>query len=548
MLTAVTAGWLLLTQRRGPRIVHYLGLLALIAVLIVHNPLFGFFGISGYLAADAFPGRWMYAGVVWTAIWVGTSQVGGIPLPDSTPVYAWLGVVAVNIVVACLLMAYGMAIEGRNRQLKEALAENDALAREAGIQEERRRMAGEIHDTLAQGLTGIVAQLEALEHSHNRGGDWRRHLDTAAQLARESLSEARRSVRAIGPRALEDARLPDAIADVARSWSSINGIEAEVVTTGDGAPDAPRRRGHAAARGAGGAGQRRPPRRAPRASASRSPTWRTWSRSTCATTAPASRPTGRAGFGLTAMRQRIERLDGRLVVESEPGGGTAVCATVPAREADVISLLIVDDHPVVRDGLRALFTGDDEFEVLGEAADGRRAVALAEARRPDVVLMDLRMPGGDGVTAIRELTERLPEIRVLVLTTYDTDSDVLPAIEAGATGFMLKDAPRDELIRAVRAAAAGESVLSPAVATRLIGQVRAPAEEPLSARELDVLRLVARGATNRERRRAALHQRGDGQDAPAAHLRQARRQRPRGGGGDGVRDRAASPGRRLAAA
>jgi DNA-binding NarL/FixJ family response regulator len=164
----------------------------------------------------------------------------------------------------------------------------------------------------------------------------------------------------------------------------------------------------------------------------------------------------------------------------------------------VISLLIVDDHPVVRDGLRALFTGDDEFEVLGEAADGPRAVALAEARRPDVVLMDLRMPGGDGVTAIRELSERLPDVRVLVLTTYDTDSDVLPAIEAGATGFMLKDAPRDELIRAVRAAAAGESVLSPAVATRLIGQVRAPAEEPLSARELDVLRLVARGTTNRE--------------------------------------------------
>jgi DNA-binding NarL/FixJ family response regulator len=164
----------------------------------------------------------------------------------------------------------------------------------------------------------------------------------------------------------------------------------------------------------------------------------------------------------------------------------------------VISLLIVDDHPVVRDGLRALFTGDDEFEVLGEAADGRHAVALAEARRPDVVLMDLRMPGGDGVTAIRELSERLPDVRVLVLTTYDNDSDVLPAIEAGATGFLLKDAPRDELIRAVRAAAAGESVLSPSVATRLMGRVRAPAEEPLSARELDILRLIARGATNRE--------------------------------------------------
>jgi DNA-binding NarL/FixJ family response regulator len=102
------------------------------------------------------------------------------------------------------------------------------------------------------------------------------------------------------------------------------------------------------------------------------------------------------------------------------------------------------------------------------------------------------------VTAIRELSERAPRTRVLVLTTYDTESDVLPAIEAGATGYLLKDAPRDELIRAVRAAAAGESVLSPAVATRLVGQVRSPADAPLSERELDVLRLVARGTTNRE--------------------------------------------------
>jgi DNA-binding NarL/FixJ family response regulator len=163
-----------------------------------------------------------------------------------------------------------------------------------------------------------------------------------------------------------------------------------------------------------------------------------------------------------------------------------------------IGVLIVDDHPVVRDGLRGVFTGDPAFEVVGEAADGVQAVALAEARRPDVVLMDLRMPGGDGLTAIRALSERLPDARVLVLTTYDTDRDVLPAIEAGATGYLLKDAPRGELMRAVRAAAAGESVLSPAVATRLLDQVRTPAEEPLSARELDVLRLVARGTTNRE--------------------------------------------------
>ncbi|MFF5991402.1 response regulator [Prauserella flavalba] len=163
-----------------------------------------------------------------------------------------------------------------------------------------------------------------------------------------------------------------------------------------------------------------------------------------------------------------------------------------------ISLLIVDDHPIVRDGLHGIFTREAGFEVLGEAGDGDQAVTLAERLRPDVVLMDLRMPGTGGVAAIAELARRGNPARVLVLTTYDTDSDVVPAIEAGATGYLLKDSPRDELFRAVRAAARGESVLSPAVASRLLGRVRAPAEEPLSQREIEVLELVARGCTNKE--------------------------------------------------
>jgi DNA-binding NarL/FixJ family response regulator len=168
----------------------------------------------------------------------------------------------------------------------------------------------------------------------------------------------------------------------------------------------------------------------------------------------------------------------------------------------VITLLIVDDHPVVRDGLRGMFTADPRFEVLGEAGDGAEAIAAAEKLRPDVVLMDLRMPTTDGVTAIKELAKRGVPSRILVLTTYDTDSDVLPAIEAGATGYLLKDSPRDELFRAVEAAARGQAVLSPAVATRLMGQMRQPASEPLSQRELEVLELIAGGSTNREAAKA----------------------------------------------
>jgi DNA-binding NarL/FixJ family response regulator len=163
-----------------------------------------------------------------------------------------------------------------------------------------------------------------------------------------------------------------------------------------------------------------------------------------------------------------------------------------------IRLLIVDDHPVVRDGLRGVFIGDPDFEVVGEAGDGAEAVAMVERVPTDVVLMDLRMPRMGGVEAIARLRTAAPSTRVLVLTTFDTDRDVLPAIEAGATGYVLKDAPRDELVRAVRAASRGESVLSPAVASRLMGQVRKPTHDALSRRELDVLKLIADGATNRE--------------------------------------------------
>ncbi|NJP93062.1 response regulator transcription factor [Nonomuraea sp. FMUSA5-5] len=162
-----------------------------------------------------------------------------------------------------------------------------------------------------------------------------------------------------------------------------------------------------------------------------------------------------------------------------------------------IHLIIVDDHPIVRDGLRGIFdTGD--FEVVGEAADGREALAVALRTGPDVVLLDLRMPHMGGVEVIRRLREQQPGVRVLVVTTFDDDADVLPAIEEGATGYVLKDTPRDDLRRAVLAAARGESVLSPTVAGVLDQRARHVPPPALSPREVEVLSLIARGATNRE--------------------------------------------------
>jgi DNA-binding NarL/FixJ family response regulator len=163
-----------------------------------------------------------------------------------------------------------------------------------------------------------------------------------------------------------------------------------------------------------------------------------------------------------------------------------------------IRLLIADDHPVVRDGLRAMLATQPDMELVGEAATGTEAVTQARALRPDVVLMDLQMPDLDGPGAIATLREQAPEVRVLVLTTYGTDADITRAVDAGATGYLLKDAPREQLFGAIRAAAKGESVLSPSVATRVLGRMRAPAEEALSPRELEILQAVARGLSNKD--------------------------------------------------
>ncbi len=162
----------------------------------------------------------------------------------------------------------------------------------------------------------------------------------------------------------------------------------------------------------------------------------------------------------------------------------------------MITILLVDDHPVVRHGLYGMLDAEPDLTVVGEASSGDEGVALAVELRPDVVLMDLRMPGGDGVSATARITAAAPGVRVLVLTTYESDRDILRAIEAGAGGYLLKDASPQELADAVRAAARGETVLAPSVASTLVRQVRRPAPPALSTREAEVLRLVARGLTN----------------------------------------------------
>lgn len=164
----------------------------------------------------------------------------------------------------------------------------------------------------------------------------------------------------------------------------------------------------------------------------------------------------------------------------------------------VIRILITDDHPVVRAGLEGMLSRQPDMEVVGEAGDGAEGTRMAEKLRPDVVLMDLRMPALDGVAATQEIKARCPEINILVLTTYDSDADILRAVEAGATGYLLKDAPREELYEAVRATSQGKVLFAPAVAEKLMRRIREPRRDTLSQREIEVLGLVRRGLSNKE--------------------------------------------------
>lgn len=169
--------------------------------------------------------------------------------------------------------------------------------------------------------------------------------------------------------------------------------------------------------------------------------------------------------------------------------------------SEKIRILIADDHPVVRDGLVAILSTQDDFEVVGEAGNGREAVALVAERQPNVILLDLEMPEMDGVETLRQLRQANSNVRVIVFTAFDTDERILTAVQAGAQGYLLKGAPRQELFNAVRVVHSGGSLLQPIVASRLLQQVNQEREQPVEAltpREVEVLERLAQGLQNKE--------------------------------------------------
>ena len=425
-LCALAAAWMLwmFTLHPGWRLrpramgVFFTALIAIMAVLVVRDSLFGFFSFPGYLYAFAIlRWPWRLAGVAAVAVLAGTAQASGVDKATPLGMTIYIAVLAVNVVPMCgvawVLWRNGEQSDQRdrvleevseaNRRLEATLAENAGLheqlmtqAREAGILDERQRMAREIHDTLAQGLTGIITQLQAAEQASEDPAGWRRHVQAATRLARDSLSEARRSVDALRPEPLETARLSDALADVAERWSALHGIAVQVTTTGTARPMQPEveftllrtaqealanvakhaqatragltlsymedevaldvrddGRGFDPAQlgdgvaGSGAAAGRGPrPARSEPAYASMSGLPGTDGNGLRGgdsnglpggdgglRRADTGGAAGGGGFGLVAMRQRIEGLSGTLQVESEPGVGTAISACVPAAPA-----------------------------------------------------------------------------------------------------------------------------------------------------------------------------------------------------------------------
>jgi|GEM_PF-14817 len=430
--------------------------------------------------------------------------------------------------------------------LAVAMTQQMEQQREMAMSEERNRLAREMHDTVAQSLTGLILQIETVKTSVETGDltAARELLGTARVQAKRALEDTRRAVQGLAPASLERLTAAKAIAEEARHFESETGIPALFIQTGDEHSLLPEQQ-TALLRIAQEAltnARRHAEAQRVRVGLQFGPD--------CVSLIveddgigfdvdAAITPGPQGGYGLFGMRERARLLDGEMEIESPPGWGTRLRAVLPYRPAsplgtaravptqttaaaapnaarpalgaavrpaparNALRVLLADDHDITRQGVRSMLEASGEIVVIGEALDGAQAVAQARTLRPDVVLMDIQMPLMDGLEATRVLHTEMPDLPVVILTTFQTAESVAEALGAGAKGYMLKDADAADLIAAVRAAHRGEALLAPAVADRLAAlatlQFAGPAgPDTLNDREQEILQLLARGARNKE--------------------------------------------------
>lgn len=399
---------------------------------------------------------------------------------------------------------------------------------------ERERLAREMHDTVAQTLSGLVLQIGTMHALFASTADTGlvEMLQDAQTQARKALEDTRRAVQGLVPTALERLTPAQAIAEEAHQFEARTGIPTRFIHSGVEQPLLAEQR-TALLRIA----QESLSNVQKHASAERVRIGLTYSRDTVTLIVeddgagfdPARSAVAQqeGSYGLFGMRERARLLGGTVLVDSTPGWGTRIRVDLPYRPtsslpqpvdrvpaipqpgapahaleeaAPPIRVVIADDHVVTRQGIRSLLQTTADIRVVGEAANGEEAVHRAAELEPDVVLMDLQMPGIDGIEGLRRLHEALPELPVVILTTYASDSAIAEALAAGARGFLHKNAELAELISAVRAARRGEAHLGPAVASQLPALAAGRSDEivSLNEREQEILALLVEGARNKE--------------------------------------------------
>ena len=426
-----------------------------------------------------------------------------------------------------------------------AVAARDLLQqqRDLAIMDERNRLAREMHDTVAQSLAALVLQIETSLSELGSGNveAARSTLASAGALAKKGLEDTRRAVKGLSPSSLDNQSAAEAIGELVRNFESEHDMPAHFVLSGEPVPLQPEqslallRIAQEALTNAHKYAQAHRIRVGLRFGLD-SVTLLIEDDGVGFEVPSGPSPDGLGGFGLFGMSERVRLLDGKLEIDSTIGWGTRIQAALPlkpsmaivsgpalpaqqpqsalAQQAQpsgspsvqpalVMRVVIADDHTIMRQGIGGILEATGEVQVIGEASDGAEAIAEALRLRPDVVLMDLQMPGIGGLEALKQLQKEAPEIPVVVLTTFQTQETVTEAISSGAKGFMLKDSEPAHLVRAIRAAHRGVALLSPAITDTLAELAhnqnsKAEPSESLNERELEVLMLLAQGARNKE--------------------------------------------------